>query len=264
MTVGAVHHPSIRQPRPGTLIPMTETRDQRVSLVTGSARGLGLAVARQLRSRGDLVHVVWRSQGTAAEAVQREFGDRAHRADLLHPPEVSRLLEEVHARDGRLDVLVHAVGEYVSGSLEDLPPEELRRILASNTESAYLLFDAARSALRERGGRALFFGCAGLSGLRARRTAAVYAAAKSALLVLVRSWAVEEAPHGITVNMLSPGIVPHPDAHSDTHHPDRLARIPAGRAGEPDEIARAAAWLTSDEAAHVTGTDLQVAGGWML
>ncbi len=247
---------------------MAETGDSasepRIALVTGSARGIGLAVARHLRARGDLVHVVWRTPGPFAEASQVEFGDRSHCADLLHKSEVRRLVDEIVARDGRLDVLVHAVGEYVSGPLEDCEPEDLRRMLASNAESAFLVFEAARPLLREREGRAVFFGCGGLAGLRARRTSAAYSAAKSALLVLVRSWAVEEAPYGVTVNMVSPGCVPHEDAHPDTHDRARLARIPAGRPGEPEEVARAVAWLASPEASYTTGTDLQVGGGWML
>jgi 3-oxoacyl-[acyl-carrier protein] reductase len=239
-------------------------RERRVALVTGSVRGLGRAVARHLRGRGDLVHVVWRTPGPAAEASQVEFGDRSHRADLLHPGEIRDLVDDVVARDSRLDVLVHAVGEYTSGPLDSMPATDLRRMLASNVETAHLVLEATLPLLRARGGRAIFFGCGGLAGLRGRRTAAAYAAAKSALLVLVRSWAIEEAPHGVTVNMVSPGCIPHDDAHADTLDPARIASIPAGQAGTPEDVARAVEWLASREASYTTGTDLQVGGGWML
>jgi 3-oxoacyl-[acyl-carrier protein] reductase len=242
---------------------MANPRRDAVSLVTGSARGIGLAVARHLAARGDRVHVVWRTPGRAAEALADEFGARAHRADLEHADEARALVQAVLRAEGRLDHLVHAVGEYVAGPLEEATPADLRRMLASTAESGLGLFQAARPALRIARGRAVFFGCSGLAGLRGRRETALFAAAKSALLVLVRSWAREVAPHGVTVNMVSPGHVPHPDAHPDTLDPARLARIPAGRAGRPEDLARATAFLCSVVASYTSGTDLLVTGGCM-
>ena len=134
----------------------------------------------------------------------------------------------------------------------------------SNVESAFLLMNAIRAPLRASRGDAVFFGCSGLEGHRARKITAAYAAAKSALRVLMRAWALEEAPHGLRVNMVSPGHVPHDDAHADTLDHERLEKIPLGRPGRPDDIARAVAFLCSEEAAHTTGTDLLVTGGWML
>src|SRR5688572_10081057 len=162
----------------------------KVALVTGSARGLGLAVARHLLARGERVHVTWRSEGECARALRDEFGTRAHRADLCEPRDAGALVRAVVAQDGRLDHAVHAVGEYVSGTLASTTVEDLRRMLASNTESAFVLFDAVRAQLRAARGRAVFFGTSGLAGFRARRSTAAYAAAKSALLVLVKSWAL--------------------------------------------------------------------------
>ena len=232
--------------------------------MTGSARGLGLAVARHLRARGERVHVVWRSAGAAASALGAEFGVRAHRADALEPGALERVVRDVLGMDERLDHAVHAVGEYVSGTLADTSAADLRRMLASNVESSFALFNAVRAALRATRGRAVFFGTSGLAGLRARRSTAAYAAAKSALFVLVKSWALEEAPHGVTVNLVSPGHVPHPLAHADTLDEERLARIPLGRAGTPEDVARAVAFLCSDEASYTTGSELLVSGGWML
>lgn len=243
---------------------MTTESAQRVALVTGSARGLGLAVARRLRARGERVHVVWRSEGESARALEREFGGRAHRADLLEAGAAEALVRVVLAQDGRLDHAVHAVGEYVSGPLAGTSAAELRRMLASNVESSFAFLGAVRAALREARGRAVFFGTSGLAGFRARRTTAAYAAAKSALLVLVKSWALEEAPHGVTVNLVSPGHVPHAHAHADTLDGERLGRIPLGRPGTPEDVAHAVAYLCSDEASYTTGSELLVSGGWML
>jgi NAD(P)-dependent dehydrogenase (short-subunit alcohol dehydrogenase family) len=240
------------------------SENPRVALVTGSARGLGLAVARAMRTRGDRVHVVYRSSRAEPPDLEREFAGRLHRADLTVEAEAARLVRAVVEQDRRLDCVVHAVGEYVSGPLEQASAADLARMLRSNVESAFHLMNAARPELRSARGQALFFGCAGLEGLRARRETAVYAASKSALLVLVRAWALEEALFGVRVNMLSPGLVPHAHAAGDTLDPDRQARIPLGRAGKPEDIASAALFLCSDAASHVTGVDLEVAGGWML
>jgi NAD(P)-dependent dehydrogenase (short-subunit alcohol dehydrogenase family) len=234
-----------------------------VALVSGGVRGLGLATARELAARGLRVHVGWRGSESAARALEREFAGRVHRADVEREDEAHALVAAVLETDGRLDCLVHAAGEFRLGRLDELELSGLRALWENNVASAAALFGAARAALRASRGAALFFGTAGLSGLRGRSTAAGYTAAKSALLVLVRSWALEEGPHGLRVNMLSPGLIPHEHAAAATLDPELPARVPLGRAGTPQEVARAAAWLVSAEASYVTGTDLEVAGGWL-
>jgi NAD(P)-dependent dehydrogenase (short-subunit alcohol dehydrogenase family) len=240
----------------------TTTPDTRVILVTGSARGLGLATARAFRALGDRVHVTWRTSNSHALALQREFGDRAHRADLERDAET--LIDAVTERDGRLDVLIHAVGDYQSGPLESFNAAALETLFTSNVSTAVRTLAAARPHLRHSHGNALFFGVAGIESLRGRRESAAYAAVKTALLVLVRSWALEEAPHQVRVNSISPGIIPHEGAAADTLDPARQSRIPAGRPGTPEEVAAAAVFLCSDAARYTTGADLSVAGGWML
>lgn len=232
-------------------------------MVTGGVRGLGLATARELARRGDRVHVVWRGSAELAREREAEFPGRLHRADLAEAGQAERVVEALLLCDGRLDHVVHAVGEYETGSLEESTLEVWRRLARSNVESALCVARAALPALRASSGDLVFFGCAGLDSLRGRRTMAMYAAAKSALLVLVRSLALEEGPRGVRVNMVSPGIVPHAHAHPDTSDPALLARIPLGRPGRPEEVAAAVAWLCSPAASYLTGVDLPVAGGWL-
>lgn len=238
--------------------------ERRVVLVTAAARGLGLATARAFRERGDRVHVAWRSSSGARETLASEFGaERVRRADLAVERDARELVAHVLATDGRLDVLVHPVGEFVVGSLFEARVEDLTHMFENNVLTAFHAFNAARPALRASRGAALFFGEAGLDSLRGRRDTAAYTAAKSALLVLVRSWALEEARHGLRVNAVSPGIVPHPDADPVTRDPKLHARIPLGRPGTPEDVARAALFLCSDDARYTTGVDLPVSGGWM-
>jgi NAD(P)-dependent dehydrogenase (short-subunit alcohol dehydrogenase family) len=156
------------------------------------------------------------------------------------------------------------VGEYVRGNLAEFAAEDLRRLYLSNVESSFLLMNAVRAELRRTRGNVVLFGSAGTDGLRARRGTAAFYAAKSALLVLARSWALEEAPHGVRVNVVSPGVIPHEHAADDTRAAGRIPEIPLGRAGTVDEIAQAVLFLSSDAAGYTTGTDLQVAGGWQL
>jgi 3-oxoacyl-[acyl-carrier protein] reductase len=231
------------------------------TLVTGSARGIGRAVADVLQARGARVHVVWRND---ARDLESAFPGRVHRADLCDGAAADRVVGEVLRAEGRLDVVVHAVGEYLRGSLAELSPADLRTLLDSNLMSAVNMAHAARGALRERGGVLVFFGTAGLESLRARRETAAYAAAKTALLVYARSLALEEASHGVRVNVVSPGLVPHADASEDTRDPERIARVPLGRATTAEDVAGVVSWLCSSESALVTGQNVEVAGGWLL
>ncbi len=236
-----------------------------VALITGSARGLGLACARRFAEQGALVHVVYRTRNADTEALEREFGPRVHQADVTSEAQIARVVQAVLARDARIDHGVHAVGEFITGPLAGLEPADFRRIFLSNTESAFLFARAVLPALREARGQLVFLGAAGLAGLRARREAAAYMAAKSALLVLAKSLALEEARGGVRVNVVSPGIVAHEHADADTFAKLAAGKLPlAGSPGEARDIAAAVAWLCSPEAKHVTGADLEVAGGFGL
>ncbi len=236
-----------------------------VALITGSARGLGLACARRFAEQGALVHVVYRTRNADTEALEREFGARVHQADVTSEPQIARVVQAVLARDSRIDQGVHAVGEFIAGPLAELEPADFRRMFLSNTESAFLFARAVLPALRETRGQLVFLGAAGLAGLRARREAAAYIAAKSALLVLAKSLALEEAGAGVRINVVSPGIVAHEHADADTFEKLAAGKLPLkGSPGETRDIAAAVAWLCSAQAKHITGVDLEVAGGFGL
>lgn len=237
---------------------------QKIALVTGSAQGIGLGVARALVARGWGVHVVVRGGDLPPELVS-EFGrDRAHGADLVLAADAQRLVADVLAHDGRLDAVVHGVGPYATASLSASSPALFQELLEGNLFTALHMIEAARAAVRAARGSWLFFGCAGLERWRARKVTTAYIAAKSALLVVLRSLALEEAPLGVRANMISPGFVPHAGAAADTLDPTLQAQIPLGRAAELREVADTAAWLLSNEASHIVGQNLEVAGGWML
>ena len=235
---------------------------RKVSLVTCGVRGLGLAVARALADRGDIVHITYRGSHDRASALEAEFSGRVHLVDLSDANATSMLIETIAEQSGRLDNIVHAVGDYETGTASSA--ETLVKMWQSNVQTAMNVADSGLGMLREAQGAFVFFGCAGLAGLGPRRASAAYAASKSALVVLMRSLALEEAAFGVRVNMISPGLIPHDAAHKGTLDPDLIAKIPMGRVGTPEEVASAALWLTSDGSLYTTGADIPVAGGWML
>ncbi len=229
-------------------------------LVSGAARGIGLATAVELSRLGWRTHVVWRKSNEAE--LRERFPGRVHQADLTQESDCRRVVGSVIECEGRLDGVVHAVGEYLHGPLEGMASHELLALMESNTLSAFLLFSAARAQLRTDRGGAIFFGAAGVESLRARTGSAAYLMAKTALLSMTRSLAKEEAAWGVRVNMLSPGLVPHKHASEDTHA--LAADLPVGRPGRTDDLAHTVAWLLSAEAEHITGQNIDVAGSWML
>lgn len=244
-----------------------ETDSEKVCLITGSTRGIGREVARAFARVAPgrwKVHVVWFRSQAAESDLQDEFPGRVHQADVSDDGEARALIERIVQQDGRLDVMVHAVGDVVFGPLAEVTRDQLDHLLRNNVASAFSLADAARDALRQSRGSCVYLGCAGVETLRARRATAAYTAAKTALLVLMRSLALEEAPFGVRHNMISPGLVPHDGAHSATLDADRLASIPLGHPATGMDLAQAAIWLASPEAGHVTGQNIDVAGGYML
>lgn len=242
--------------------PRTPGPSSPVSVVVGASRGIGRACLDMFVARGDRVHGIARSElppeRTRAGAV------RGHRADATEPAQLGAALDAIRAEEGRIDHVALTVGDLRSGRLDAQGVDTLDDLYRSNLRSAQVLMESVRAHLREGGGSAVFLGCAGLGGLGARSEVAAYAAMKSALLVLVRSWAREEAPFGVRVNMVSPGLIPHVHAESETLDPKAVRRVPMGRAGTPAEVAAAVGWLSSADASYTTGADLPVSGGWRV
>jgi meso-butanediol dehydrogenase/(S,S)-butanediol dehydrogenase/diacetyl reductase len=109
----------------------------------------------------------------------------------------------------------------------------------------------------------VFFSCAGVPNHKARHKCAAYAASKAALFSFARSLALQEAPHGLRVNTISPGLIPHDGAHSSSTDPALQQAVPLGRVGTLDEVAHAALWLSSPGASYAIGVDLAISGGWL-
>jgi len=236
----------------------------RTALIIGAGRGLGRATATALAEGGARVLAVGRDPSRLAElaamAAARNLPIRTARADVSRP---GRLAAIVRRLRGGPDLLVVAAGDYWEGPWAELTGARWEALSRSNVTTAIEAMQAVLPGMRRRRyGRILLFGVAGGESARGAPRAHAYRATKVALLTLAKSLAQEEAPHGITVNVILPGIV-------QTGIPPRqaarlAARIPAGRLGSPREIARAAAFLLAEESGYITGAALAVSGGYLV
>jgi 3-oxoacyl-[acyl-carrier protein] reductase len=244
---------------------------RRVALVTGSSRGLGAAIARRLAPDGLAVAVNGlRDDGRAAEVARSisaagGIADAFH-ADVTDEEQVAGLVAAVAGRLGPTDVLVvNATGPQPEADLTDVGWHDHLAQLSFFVKSPVLLGRAVLPGMRaRRSGRIVHIDSEVAHRPPPGRTA--YATAKNAQLGLVRSWARELAPLGITVNTVAPGFIPV-ERHADVSDEVRnayLASVPAGRMGTPDDIAHAVSFLASEGAGFVTGQRIVVDGGRSL
>lgn len=233
-----------------------------LTIVTGGSRGIGAAIARRLAADGHTICLTYRENGAAADLVAAEIGGIAVQADTTVDADVDRIFRRAKEM-GPITGLVNNAGiTSPLGRLIDADPDMIRRVIEVNVVG-YLL--CARRAIAELsdGGSIVNISSAAAT-LGSPGEYVHYAASKAAVDAMTVGLAKEVAADGIRVNTVSPGII-RTDIHAsagDPDRPDRLAgRIPAGRAGLPQEVAAAVGWLMSPEASYTSGATLRVAGG---
>jgi NAD(P)-dependent dehydrogenase (short-subunit alcohol dehydrogenase family) len=240
----------------------------RVALVTGAGSGIGRATARVFAAEGAHVYVT-DVNGEAAQAVAAELASaglaaQAVTADVSRGQDVAAMFRAVEKAHGRLDALVNNAGLNVRGDFRHLSDADWARIREVNLDGVVRV---ARDgfALLKASGRGSLINVASIMAHRGLRQLTAYSATKGAVVALTRGLAVEYTPFGIRVNALCPGFV-------HTALTERVLRNPAiekalvestalRRLGQPEEIARAALFLASDEASYITGAELAVDGG---
>ncbi len=241
----------------------------KVALVTGSARGLGRGMARVLAAHGAAMAIHYRQSAREAARLVEELRARGGEADLFQADlrqyeEAGRLQEEVMARFGRLDILVNNVGPFIEKTWDELTPAEWEEMVAGNLNSVYYLCRAFWPVLvAQQWGRIINIGLANSDRIQAYRQVLPYAIAKTGLLILSKSLAVEGAPYHITVNVLAPGLMDNGKLDAGGRRA-AAARVPAGRPGTAEDLAGALLYLCSEEAAYVTGAHIPISGGWGL
>jgi NAD(P)-dependent dehydrogenase (short-subunit alcohol dehydrogenase family) len=239
----------------------------KAALVTGAARGIGLATAQWFLARGHAVALL-DIDGPALDAAASGLSETARllvlHADVRDPTQVAQAVAAVDARFGRLDALVNNAGIAVFKPLLDTAFDEWRDVMATNLDGPFLCTQAAAPLMLKHGGGAVV-NIASISGLRASTLRVAYGTSKAALIHLTKQQAAELGDLGIRVNAIAPGPVDTAMAklvHSAEIRRDYHDSIPLARYGTPQEIAAAIGFLCSDAASYINGQCLAVDGGF--
>ena len=239
----------------------------RVAIVTGGGRGIGRATARLFVGEGARVVLGDRDRAAVDAAVAELGAERAVglEIDVTREADADRLVEAALEGWGRLDVAVNSAGIGTPLPATELSAEEWRRVVDVNLTGTFLVCRAAGRAMLRQGSGAVV-NLASMYGKRAVPNRSPYVASKFAVVGLTEALAIEWAPH-VRVNALAPGYTDTElfrtnQARGGTDVDALIARTPMGRLGAPEDIARAALYLASDDAAWVTGHTLVIDGGW--
>jgi NAD(P)-dependent dehydrogenase (short-subunit alcohol dehydrogenase family) len=232
----------------------------KVAVITGGTAGIGLATAKLFVAEGAYVFITGRRQKQLDDAVKAIGGTVSGvQGDVAELADLDRLYETVKAK-GRIDIVFANAGLGEFASLEDVTEEHFDKIFNINVKAAFFTVQKALPLLNDGASIILTGSAASVKGIPAF---SVYGASKAAIRNFVRGWTVELKNHRIRSNILSPG--PIETALMAAQPPDAIAKlastIPMGRMGEPDEVAKAALFLASDDSSFVTGIELFVDGG---
>jgi 3-oxoacyl-[acyl-carrier protein] reductase len=244
----------------------------KIAIVTGSRRGIGRAIALSLAGAGanlvvcDLI-VNDGKLNEVAEGI-RQLGRKALalKVDVARRAEVEEMVQRTVSQFGRIDILVNCAGVWIAGqTLLECDEESWDKVMDVNLKGTYLCCNAvSKIMVKQKSGNII--NLSSQVGLNPSPALGAYAISKAGIIMLTQQLALELANNHIRVNALAPGVV-KTDFNIDLWKDPQVAKqiadsIPLGRMAEPDEIARAALFLTSDDASYITGTIININGGW--
>ena len=242
-----------------------------VAIVTGSSRGMGTGTAAHLASLGAKVAVCYVRSKDLAEALAEQITGSggtaaAFGADLTTEDGADGLVREVVERFGSLDILVCNVGGFLKKPFEETTSAEWHDQFAQNTDTMFFCIRAALPHLKASGrGRIVNFAAAGADQAARQTGFAAYAAAKAAVVGFSRALARELGPQRITVNVIAPGIVSdNAPTRPEAFAIGEVKHTPVGRVGSFEDVAEAVAFLVRPDADYITGSVLEVGGGWRI
>jgi 3-oxoacyl-[acyl-carrier protein] reductase len=242
---------------------------KRVALITGGAKGIGREIALALAGRGWSVAVCYRKSVKEAEDTIKEIEKRGakgihYKCDVSDHAPAADLVRKVEAEWGRIDALINCAGPYHRVNLLKESVEGWHEMFNNNLHPVFYLSTSVAEGMKTRGwGRIINFGMANADKMSAQTEITAHYIAKAGVLILTRSLARLLAPHGVTVNAISPGFI-----DSGSAPPEEIQKmvkmIPAGYVGSTMDAVDAVLFLLSDDARYVNGTNIHLSGGWGL
>jgi 3(or 17)beta-hydroxysteroid dehydrogenase len=251
---------------------------EKVALVTGAASGIGVAVANRLAAQGArIVAVDINEQGVriVADAIHAGGGHAiAVPLDVTSVTDWQAAMTRILAEWGRLDILINCTGISFSKPITDLTPDDWRRVMQTNLDGVFLGTKHAMAAMQATGGGCIL-NIASAAGIKPIAGNSAYGTSKAAIRFFTQVAALEGKPHGIRVNSISPGAVATPMWRGAETWPEEIEAKEGQKAAldalvkdhgfaQPEDIAAAVAYLVSDEARHITGTDLVIDDGFAI
>ena len=247
---------------------MNSQFEGKVALVTGGSSGIGLATAKLFAQRGATVYITKRRQKELDDAV-REIGQSATgiQGDVSRFGDIDKIYQTIRAQKGKLDILFANAGTGEFAPLGQINEEHFDKQFDVNVKGTLFTVQGALPLMSA--GSAIVLN-ASLVSIKGSPAFSVYSATKAAIRSFARNWAVDLKGKGIRVNAVSPGVIPTPGYHTSLGMTEQQLNdyiqsvtpaIPLGRTGTADEIAKAVAFLASDESSYITGSELFVDGG---
>lgn len=245
--------------------------ENKVAIITGAATGIGKAIALRFAKEGAAVcidYVGHQEPGSVIQEIEQGGGKAiAVAADVTQPDQVANLVNQVVQKFGKLDIFVNNAGIEFKHPITEFPADEWDKVIAVDLKGPFLCIQASARQMIQQGQGGRIINISSVHEDLPMPTNAPYCAAKGGLRMLMRTVAVELAPHKITVNNIGPGAVFTPIDKDIEENPQLeaqlMAEIPVGRWGKPEEIAGLATYLASDEAGYCTGSTFFIDGGML-
>ena len=239
----------------------------RVALITGGAKGIGRAIGLDLAAAGWEIAFCYRSSEREAAdtaVLLQKSGRRVlvQQCDVSIPDQASTFAKKVEVEFGSVDVLINGAGPYHRVNILEETPKGWQEMLANNLDSVFYMARAVAPGMKARKwGRIISFSMANADQMIAQPDLTAHYIAKAGVLILTRTLAKALAPHGITVNAISPGFINSGSA-PESELAGMVKKIPAGYIGEVKDVVGAVRFLLSDDARYVNGTNIHLSGGW--
>ena len=242
--------------------------EDKVALVTGAARGMGQAIAERLAEEGARVVVADRNAGDTVENIKTMGGEAIFvKADLTDTAAIKETVATTLESYGKIDILVNNACLTVAKPITEATEEDWHIVNDMGLKGTWMVTKAVvPTMIKNKSGKIINIGS--LAGIRAFANQSIYCAVKGGVVNMTRELAIELAPHGVTANVINPGVIDTP-LFIDQGNPLEgeflagiLPQIPLGRVGTPEDIAGVAAFLASSDSDYMTGSLVSVDGGW--